>query len=180
MGMLILATQGRLFGLDAQLIHDALILGVNIFIIFVAASYLLFNPARALLKKRQDKIQADLDAAAADREKAAGLIREYESKLENIESEADAIMTDARNTALVSQAKIVAEAKTEAQSIIRRAENEIELERRRAIENMKQDIIDIAQSVAQSAVCAKMDAKVDEALVDDAIRQMGEDTWQSR
>ena len=53
----------------------------------------------------------------------------YADVLENIESEADAIMTDARNTALVSQAKIVAEAKTEAQSIIRRAENEIELER---------------------------------------------------
>ena len=39
----------RILGLDPQLIHDAILLGVNIFILFFALSYLLYNPARAML-----------------------------------------------------------------------------------------------------------------------------------
>ena len=70
----LLLAEGRMFGLDAQLIHDALILGINIFIIFLLASYLLFKPARELLKKRQEKIQSDLDAAKlAERLKSDGV-----------------------------------------------------------------------------------------------------------
>ena len=47
----------RLLGLDAQLIHDAILLGINIFILFFFMSYMFFNPVRDMLKKRQDKIK---------------------------------------------------------------------------------------------------------------------------
>ena len=49
-------TYERLFGLDPQLIFDSLITGLSVFILFFVLSYLLFNPARDMLKKRQDKI----------------------------------------------------------------------------------------------------------------------------
>ena len=41
----------RIFDLDPQLLHDAVILAINIFILFLVASYMLFNPVRDLLKK---------------------------------------------------------------------------------------------------------------------------------
>ena len=47
-------TYERLFGLDPQLIFDSLITGLSVFILFFVLSYLLFNPARDMLKKRQD------------------------------------------------------------------------------------------------------------------------------
>ena len=44
-----------LFNLDAQLLFDTVLLAVAVFFLFMLMSYLLFNPARKLLKDRQDK-----------------------------------------------------------------------------------------------------------------------------
>ena len=68
----------RIFDLDPQLLHDALILAINIFILFLAGSYFLFNPVRDLLKKRQDMIEADIEKAKKDKEEAAVLKSEYD------------------------------------------------------------------------------------------------------
>ena len=76
----------RIFNLDPQLLQDALFLAVNIFILFVAGSYLLYNPVRNLLKKRQDMVQADIDAARKDKEDAAALKSEYDAKIKNAET----------------------------------------------------------------------------------------------
>lgn len=179
MQMIVASSEGRIFGLDPQLLHDALILGVNIFIIFILASYLLFNPARALLKKRQDRIQGDLDAAAKDKETAKALVSEYEAKLADINAEAEALLAEARRKAKVSEAQIIEAAKNEAEVIKRRAEAELELERQRAFEDMKQEMIEIASLVAKQAVSAQMDVEIQAALVDEALAQIGEGTWQS-
>lgn len=54
-----LETSGRLFGLDYQLLFDAAITAINVFILFLLVSVILFNPVRNMLKKRQDKITSD-------------------------------------------------------------------------------------------------------------------------
>lgn len=179
-GHMILAEGGRIFGLDAQLLHDAVILGINIFIIFLLASYLLFKPARELLKKRQDKIQGDLDAAKADKEKAAVMVEEYTAKLENVNEEAEGILADARRKAKLNEAQIVADAKEEANRIVKRAEGEIELERIRALEDVKQEMIDIASVMAAKAVSEQMSVDVQDKLVDETIKEMNKDTWQKK
>jgi F-type H+-transporting ATPase subunit b len=48
-----LETSGRLFGLDYQLLFDAAITAINVFILFLLVSVILFNPVRNMLKKRQ-------------------------------------------------------------------------------------------------------------------------------
>ena len=56
-------TYSRLFGLDAQLLMDACITAVAVFVLFLFLSKLLFNPARELLQKRQSRITDDLETA---------------------------------------------------------------------------------------------------------------------
>ena len=51
----------RLFSLDAQLIYDAILLAIAILVMFTFLSYLLFNPARDFLKKRQERVKQDID-----------------------------------------------------------------------------------------------------------------------
>ena len=46
----------RLIGFDPQFLHDAVLTGINVFILFFALSYLLFNPVRDVLEKRRKKI----------------------------------------------------------------------------------------------------------------------------
>ena len=84
-----LASQTFLFGLDPQLIFDVLLMGIALLVLFLVASNLLFNPARALLKDRQDRIAKDISDAKEASESAAALKAEYESKLKNIDKEAE-------------------------------------------------------------------------------------------
>ena len=60
----------RLFDLDFQLLHDAVITAVAVFVLFLFLSYMLFKPTRELLRKRQERIQADLDSAKEDKDEA--------------------------------------------------------------------------------------------------------------
>lgn len=169
----------RLIGFDPQLLADAVITGINIFILFFALSYLLFNPVHDFLEKRKQKIAAELGEAATDKQSAAALKAEYESKLKDVNKEADSILEEARKKAKKREAEIVEEAKAEANRIIERANREVELEKRKALDDMKQEVVSIAALMAGKAVAASMDVKVQDSLIEQTLKDMGESTWQS-
>ena len=170
----------RLFNLDAQLLFDATLLAISIFVLFLLLSYLLFNPARKLLKDRQDRINNDITSAEADKEAAKALKAEYEAKLKDVNKEAEAILAEARQKAIRNQAKIVDEAKEEASRIIKRAQSEAELEKKHAMDDVKQEMIQIASMMAAKVVSASIDTQIQDTLVDETLKEMGESTWQSR
>lgn len=169
----------RLFDLDMQLIADAGLMIIAIFVLFLFASYFLFNPARELLKKRQDKIKGELDSAAQDMEEAAALRAEYEGRLKDIDKEAEEILGDARKRALANENKIVARAKEEAAEIIKRAKVEAELEKQKAADDVKREMVVIASLMAGKVVKASIDTKVQESLVNETLKEIGESTWLS-
>ena len=168
-----------LFGLDAQLLFNTLLMIVSIFFLFLAMSYLLFNPVRKMLEDRQAKIASDIDTALADKEEAAKLKAEYEAKLKNIDKEAEQILSDARKKALKNEAKIIDDAKQEAASIMRRANEEAELSKKRAMDEVKQEMVAIASMMAAKVVAANIDTTIQDKLVEETLKEMGESTWQS-
>lgn len=114
-----LETSGRLFGLDYQLLFDAAITAINVFILFLLLSVILFNPVHNMLKKRQDKITSDRETANQSREEALAMKAEYEEKLKAANKEAELILSDARKTAVHNEQKIIDEAKEEAAKLSR-------------------------------------------------------------
>ena len=168
-----------LFNLDAQLLFDTVLLAVAVFFLFLLMSNLLFNPARKLLKDRQSRIAKDISDANEDKESAAALKAEYESKLKDIDKEAEVILSEARQKALKNESKIIDEAKQEAARIIKRAQEEAELEKKHAMDDVKQDMIQIASMMAQKVVAASIDTRIQDSLVEETLREMGESTWQS-
>ncbi|MCI9101884.1 MAG: F0F1 ATP synthase subunit B [Lachnospiraceae bacterium] len=169
----------RIIGFDWQLLHDAVLTGINIFILFFALSYLLFNPARAFLEKRRQKIAGDLAEAADNKKTAQELKAEYESKLKEINKEADMILAEARKKAMIKETDILDEARAEAARIIERANRQVELERKKALDDMKQEIVSIASLMAGKVVASSIDVKVQDSLIDETLKEMGESTWLS-
>lgn len=169
----------RLINFDAQWISDVVITGINIFILFFAMSYLLFNPARDFLEKRRQKIAGDLETARSSKESAVALKAEYEEKLKAIEKEAEVILDEARKKAKKQEAEILEEARNEAGRIIERANREIDLEKKKALEDVKTEIVSIASLMAEKAVAASMDVKIQDSLIEETLKEMGESTWQS-
>ena len=89
-----------IFGLDPQLLVDALITMIAMFFLFLLLSYLLFNPARTMLQKRQDGIREQMETAAKEKEDAIQFKAEYDAKLKDVENEAEQILTETRKKAL--------------------------------------------------------------------------------
>ena len=169
----------RLFNLDPQLLHDAVLLAIAVFVMFLFLSYMLFNPAREMLKKRQDKVKNDIDSAEKSREDAAKLKEEYENRLREIHKEEDAILSAARQKALENETKIIDQAKAEAANSIERANHQAELEMKKAQDEIKKEIITVASMVAGKAVSEKLDIEIQDSLIDDTLKEIGEKTWQS-
>lgn len=169
----------RLIGFDLQLLHDAVLTGINVFILFFALSYLLFNPVRDVLEKRRQKIAGELAQAAEDKTSAAALKEEYEAKLKDINKEAENILETARRKAKVREEEMLEEARAEVARILERANREIELEKKKAVDDMKQEVIDIATLMAKKVVANSIDIRIQDALIGETLKEMGESTWQS-
>lgn len=168
-----------LFDLNMQLIADAALMIVAIFVLFLIVGNKLFNPIRSIMEKRREKIQTELETAAADMDKAKELKAEYEEKLKAIDKEADTILSDARKRALANENKIVAEAKEEAARIIERARVEAELEKQKVADEVKKEMVSIASMMAGKVVAGAVDVKVQDSLVEETLKEIGDSTWLS-
>lgn len=168
-----------IFGLDWQFLADALILAAAMLVLFALLSFLLFNPARALMKARQDKIDADIKKAREDKEEAVKLREQYNSKMALADKEADELLSEARKKALKREAEITGEAKTEADRIIKRANKEAQLEVLRVQDDMKKEMIQVASVMAGKFVENSLTDEEQQALVDQTLKEMGDDTWQA-
>ena len=169
----------RLFTLDAQFLFDTIVLALSMLLLFTALSYLLFNPVRDLLEKRKQRIVEEQETAQREKEEAIAYKEEYEKKLQEAVKEVQVILSDARKKAMKNEAAIVAEAKEEAARVMARANTEIDLEKKRALDDMKQEMITIASMMAQKVVSASINTEVQESLIDETLKEMGENTWLS-
>ncbi|MDD6442019.1 MAG: F0F1 ATP synthase subunit B [bacterium] len=169
----------RLFNLDAQLLFDTVVMACSMLVLFTAMSYLFFNPVRDMLENRKKRVADEQEAAKAEHKEAVAYKEEYELKLKEADKEVQEILSEARKKAMKQEAKIVAEAKEEAAKIIERANNEIELEKKRALDDMKQEMITIASMMAGKVVAASIDTNIQDSLIDETLKEMGEQTWLS-
>ena len=169
----------RLFNIDAQLLFDTVVMACSMLVLFTAMSYLFFNPVRELLENRKKRVAEEQEAAKTEHKEAVAYKEEYELKLKEADKEVQEILSEARKKAMKQESKIVAEAKEEAAKIIERANNEIELEKKRALDDMKQEMIAIASLMAGKVVAASIDTKIQDSLIDETLKEMGEQTWLS-
>ena len=167
----------RLFDLDFQLVNDVVLLAIAMFFLFLIMSNKLFNPARKLLQDRKDGIARDIADAKKDKEEAEKLRLEYEAKLKDINKERDAILAEARQKALKNETKIISDAKEEAAAIIARANEEAELEKKKVADEVKQEMISVAAVMASKVVAANIDTTIQNTLVEQTLKEMGESTW---
>ena len=166
-------TMSRLFDLDWQLLADSCLMIIAIFVLF------LFNPARKFLNDRKEKIRGELEEAKTSQEKATELKEQYEAKLKDIDKEAEDILSDARRRALQNEERIVAQAKEEADRILARAQEEARLEKQKMSDEIKQEIVSVASVMAGKLVGASIDTARQNSLIEETLKEMGEDTWQN-
>jgi len=182
-GGMILATEteglSRLFDLDLQLLADAALMIIAMFVLFLVASHFLFNPVRKMLSDRQAKIKGELDQAAQDQKSAAETRALYEEKLNQVGKEAEEILADARKRGMENEARIVADAKAEAARIVERARKEAELEKQKMADEVKREMVAVASIMAAQIVQANIDTNAQHELIEKTLKEIGDSTWLS-
>lgn len=127
--------------------------------------------AKALDKKIAG-IREQLSEAENLRKEAEALKAEYEKKAKSVDKDREALLERARHEA----DEIVAKAKTDAEALIARrtrmAEDKIAAEERTAIEQLRSAAADAATKAAARLIAERHDARSDEKLVDQAIKEI--------
>ncbi len=147
----------------------------NLAILFLLIKKFLYKPVMKMLAKRQ----ADLDALYSDaniaKENAKDSEREWKEKLSGADAEADAIMHKATEHATLRSNRIIDDAKEKAEGIIRQAEAEAELERKKATDGIKQEIVVVSAALAEKLLAREIDMDDHRALISSAIETIGDD-----
>lgn len=146
----------------------------NLVIIYLVVKHFLFKPIRKLFATRQ----AELDhqyAAAKEAQDIADANREsWEAKLQTADAEAERILKQATDTANYRAEQIVTDATGRAASIMQHAEREAELERKKATEGIKREIVDVSTTIAEKMLEREVNENDHRALIDSFIGKIGE------
>ena len=147
---------------------------LNLLIMFLILKKFLFKPVSKMLADRQNQVDEVYAAADKDRSEAGSMRKEYETRLAAAREEADSIVRDAKQTAQRTGDAIVAEANAQAAHNKQRAEHEIEVERRQMLADVRGEISDMAVAIAGKVVERELNADDHASLVDEFIRNVGD------
>ncbi len=169
---------GRLFGLDVQLVFDAIVMFVFIMLLYMILSKLFFKPVRSFMEKRQEGIDEDYAGAKDDHDRALELRAAYEEKLKSVNKEAENLMSISRRKALKQQEEILDNARMQAEKILSKARQEVTLEKSRTMDEVKKQSASLAVLMASEFISVRRPESAD-AYVEEIYREMDGDTWQS-
>ncbi len=146
----------------------------NLLVLYLFLKKLLFKPIKNMIDSRQKEIDDMYSDAENSRSSAASLKAEYEEKIERANEESEEILKKAVRKAQLREEEILAEASEKAQRTLERATEQVELEKKRAINEVKNEVSDMAICIAAAVI--ERDVKEDEHkdLIDRFIDEIGE------
>ena len=146
----------------------------NMLITFSVLKHFLFEPVKKMIDDRQNEIDTMYADADAAKQKAAALETEYQAHLQSIKDERDAMLREATRRAQKREEEIVGEAKTEAANIRAAAEADIAQERKKAVNDLKNEIGGMAMEIAGKVIEREINEEDHAKLIDEFIANVGE------
>ncbi len=150
------------------------LLQIITFLIALPIVWKLFIKAlQNTLKKRDDYIRESIDKIEKDRADIETLKADYEKKIGAMEDRAREALNKAVSEGDKMKQKMSEEAREEGAKMIAGAKKEIEAEKKRAIEEVKDNIVDISLLVAEKIIRKKVSKKEQLKVVDRHIKDIG-------
>jgi F-type H+-transporting ATPase subunit b len=126
-----------------------------------------------MIDSRQKEIDDMYSDAESSKENAEAMKQEYEQKLATATEESEEILKKAIRRAQLREEEILREADGKAKRVLERAEEQIELEKKQAINDVKNQVSDMAIDIASLVIERDVDKSEHEKMIDDFISNMG-------
>lgn len=147
----------------------------NLLILYFILRKLLFKPIKNMIDSRQKEIDDMYENAEKNRTEAEEMRADYEQKLQSATEESEEILRSAQRRALLREEEILKEAADQARRTKERAEEQIALEKRQAMNEIKDEVSAIAIQIAEAVVARDVKADEHEKLINGFIDTMGDD-----
>ena len=152
----------------------ALFILLNTLVIFFVAKKFLFGPVMNIIEKRQQEIDDMYTQADSARDTAVKLQSEYEEKLAQAAATSERLVKEATVRAQGREEEIIREANIRAEAILTKATADIAQEKKKALNDAKDEISVIAMASAGKVVGRELDTQDQARLVDSFIEELGE------
>ncbi len=153
----------------------ALFVLLNTLTIFFVARKFLFNPVMKIITERQQEIDDMYADAGAARQEAAALQEEYQQKLSAAQATSERLVKDAVSRGQAREEEIIRKATQEAAAIMSKASADIAQEKKKAINDAKNEISGLAMAIAGKVVERELNGADQADLIDRFINGLGDE-----
>ena len=144
--------------------------------VFLTLLFLLrkfaWGPLLAALEERQAGIRKSLDDAETAKRELAEVQAKANALIGQARTEADAILSEARTDGARIRQELREAAQKEAETITRNAQQQIQLERDRAVSEIRQQAVELSVMIASKLIRRNLTREDNAALIDDALQQV--------
>ena len=152
----------------------ALFVLLNTLAIFFVAKKFLFKPVMKIIKDRQDEIDGMYQAAGDAKKQAEAMRGEYQQKLTAAQQTSERIVKEAVSRGQAREEEILRKANADAAAIMDKASADIALEKKKAINDAKDEISDLAMAIAGKVVGRELNEADQKDLIDRFIDNLGD------
>jgi F-type H+-transporting ATPase subunit b len=146
---------------------------VSFAVLFVVLWKFALPPITNMLDERAAKIKDSLEKAEQTRIEAERLLDEYKEQLAEARQEANRVIEQGRKVAETMKDEIVAKANEERESMLVRAREEIQGEKRTAMAELQAQVADLSVAVASRVIGSTLSAEDHRALIEKYVAEVG-------
>ena len=152
----------------------ALFTFLNFLAVFFVLKHFLFKPVMKLIKDRQDEIDGMYADAGKAKETAENLQAEYEQKLSVAAETSERIVKEAMARGQSKEEEIIRQANAEASAIMDKAAADIAQEKKKAVNDAKDEISGMAMAIAEKVVGRELNTQDQDKLFDEFLKELGD------
>ena len=139
-------------------------------IVLLILKKIAWGPILNALEEREKGIQSSIDRAHQAKDEAEAILRKNRELLAKADAEADKIIREGKDYADKFRADLSEKAQAEAKKMIAMAKDEIEQEKRRALDVLRNEVADLAVRGAEKIIRNTLDAEMQKKIVDSMLQ----------
>lgn len=144
---------------------------INFTILLLVLRAVLYRPILRMLDERRSRIEESLSAAERMKRQAAEADRQVQEQIEQARREGQALVAQAQEIAARIQAEAREQARADAEALLARARNEIQLERDNAIAQLRKEFADVTIRAAEKVIRQSLDREVHRKLIEETLAE---------
>ena len=145
---------------------------ITFLLLFYVLARFAWNPLLKMLEERENLIKSSLDDAEKARQELDKINSESEVIISQARSEAQSILSDGKAAAEKIKDDTIAKAKDEASKIREDAKHQIQVEKDKAITDIKKEVVDLSISVAEKLINKNISEQDNSSLIEESLKKI--------